>query len=305
MHRPPELASLVERVVLAAPIVVGDAVAYPLCTDVFGVDAMLLEEAVQQGKAKVTEVGEGGLVNEVQVAFAGPGCLLLIDGEEIVGAKQNRILNASFLVPPGKQVVIPVSCVEQGRWRPVSASFDAACRVLTSSARRSKLTRLTDSLTTGRGYDAGQHEVWHDVSAFLQRSSTVSSTGAYADGVAKRSSRIERDLERLAPRAGQLGLAVVRGNTLVTLDLFGSARLYSRAWRKVARGILADADDGPRDPSCAADIVQNALAAARRLQLAGNNAPGCGRTLYGTDDGFIWSALAWRDRVYLAVCASA
>ncbi len=43
--------------------------------------------------------------------------VLLLDGEELVGAKQNRILNLTVLVPAHQTIVIPVSCVEAGRWR--------------------------------------------------------------------------------------------------------------------------------------------------------------------------------------------
>ena len=46
--------------------------------------------------------------------------VLLYDGEELVGAKQNRILNVSVLVEAKSALTIPVSCVEQGRWSHVS-----------------------------------------------------------------------------------------------------------------------------------------------------------------------------------------
>ena len=49
--------------------------------------------------------------------------VLLYDGEELVGAKQNRILNVSVLVEAKSTLQIPVSCVEQGRWSRASASF--------------------------------------------------------------------------------------------------------------------------------------------------------------------------------------
>jgi len=37
--------------------------------------------------------------------------LLLLDGEELIGAKQNRILNTTVLVAAHTEVTIPVSCV--------------------------------------------------------------------------------------------------------------------------------------------------------------------------------------------------
>ena len=41
----------------------------------------------------------------------GPTC-----GEQLAGGKQNRVLNASILVPAKSELPIPVTCVERGRW---------------------------------------------------------------------------------------------------------------------------------------------------------------------------------------------
>jgi hypothetical protein len=51
---------------------------------------------------------------------------LIVEGEELLGAKQNRIVNATFLVAGKTEIVIPVSCVEQRRWRYDSESFASA-----------------------------------------------------------------------------------------------------------------------------------------------------------------------------------
>ena len=66
---------------------------------------------------RITEVREGGSVPDLRVANLGDVPLLLLDGEQLVGAKQNRILNMTVLVAAQSEVTIPVSFVEQGRWR--------------------------------------------------------------------------------------------------------------------------------------------------------------------------------------------
>jgi len=85
----------------------------------------LAGEALAAGTLRVSEVSEGGHVPELAVVNDSTEAVLLLDGEELVGAKQNRILNTSVLVPPGAKVVIPVSCVEQGRWDYRSADFSS------------------------------------------------------------------------------------------------------------------------------------------------------------------------------------
>jgi ARG and Rhodanese-Phosphatase-superfamily-associated Protein domain len=38
------------------------------------------------------------------------------DGQELVGAKQNRVLNVTVLIEAESEVLLPLSCVEEGRW---------------------------------------------------------------------------------------------------------------------------------------------------------------------------------------------
>ena len=64
----------------------------------------------------VREVGEAGLVPELLVENPLAEDVLLYDGEELLGAKQNRILNVTVLVGGRSKLPIPVSCVEEGRW---------------------------------------------------------------------------------------------------------------------------------------------------------------------------------------------
>ena len=97
-----------------------------------------LKDAVGAGVARVTEISEGGSVPELLVVNDGPRPVLLVDGEELVGARQNRIVNITLLVPAHGKLHIPVSCVEAGRW-----SYRAAnSRPLTArSTRRADATR--------------------------------------------------------------------------------------------------------------------------------------------------------------------
>ena len=74
-----------------------------------------LDEALPRGLV-ITETSDAGSVPELAVVNPLDDNVLLYDGEELVGAKQNRILNVSVLVGAGAKLPIPVSCVEQGRW---------------------------------------------------------------------------------------------------------------------------------------------------------------------------------------------
>jgi len=55
-----------------------------------------------------------GSVPDLLVDNRGDVRVLFLEGEELIGAKQNRILNTSVLVPAHSKIKIPVSCVEPG-----------------------------------------------------------------------------------------------------------------------------------------------------------------------------------------------
>jgi len=55
-------------------------------------------------------------VPELKVISQSDRPILLLDGEELVGAKQNRVLNTTILLREKAETNIQVSCVEQGRW---------------------------------------------------------------------------------------------------------------------------------------------------------------------------------------------
>ena len=61
-----------------------------------------LDEAIAAGAARVTEISHAGSVPELCFVNEGDLPVLLLDGEELSGAKQNRILNLTILCPPRK-----------------------------------------------------------------------------------------------------------------------------------------------------------------------------------------------------------
>jgi hypothetical protein len=71
------------------PLVETEAIPQPYLT---------LDEALEQHLARVTELTESGVVPELRFDNLSDQRILLLDGEELVGAKQNRVLNITILV---------------------------------------------------------------------------------------------------------------------------------------------------------------------------------------------------------------
>ena len=77
---------------------------------------MLLGTAIEREEAVVEEVDEDGEVANLSVSNRATRPILIPEGEILVGAKQNRVVNVSVLVASGSTFTLPDSCVEQGRW---------------------------------------------------------------------------------------------------------------------------------------------------------------------------------------------
>ena len=83
---------------------------------------------------------------ELKVLNRADVSVLLLDGEELVGAKQNRVLNTSILLKAQSEGVIPVSCTEHGRWSYMSAEFAASDDVMSPTLRSLKMRSVSASL---------------------------------------------------------------------------------------------------------------------------------------------------------------
>ena len=119
-------------------------------------DYVSLDEALAGG-LYISDVDEAGDVGELAVRNPLDRGVLLYDGEELVGAKQNRILNVSVLLGAGSTARIPVSCVERGRWSWRDRSFRSAGHVAGPELRRHKAASLrANALARG----AAQGTVW-------------------------------------------------------------------------------------------------------------------------------------------------
>src|SRR6186997_445714 len=136
-----------------------------------------LDEALPRG-FRVDEASNAGTVPELVVHNPTDTRVLLYDGEELVGAKQDRILNVTVLVEAGAKLPIPVSCVEQGRWSRQSDAFGSARHISHSHLRRRKAETLAaQPLALG----LVQGDVWNEVRDKQDRMGVRSRTAANRD----------------------------------------------------------------------------------------------------------------------------
>lgn len=189
---------------------------------------------------RITEVSEGGSVPELRVANLGDLPLLLLDGEQLVGAKQNRILNMTVLVAALSQVTIPVSCVEQGRWRYQDRRSAPSDFSLYASLRAKKSAWVSRSLREGRGHAADQQGVWEGLADVADEHQIRSTTGAMHDFYTRYGAEIAQAREALQPIPGQVGALAYVAGRWAGLDVLAGPRLFAKAWPRLCAGYAAD-----------------------------------------------------------------
>src|ERR1051325_11177327 len=74
-----------------------------------------LSDAVRAGTLHITEVSAAGSVPELRVVNDGKRPVLIIDGEELIGAKQNRIVNLTVFAPGSRPIPRTVTRFGRGR----------------------------------------------------------------------------------------------------------------------------------------------------------------------------------------------
>jgi hypothetical protein len=223
-----------------------------------------LDEALPLG-FRVAEVDDAGAVPELNVVNPLEDDVLLYDGEELLGAKQNRILNVTVLVASESKTRIPVSCVEQGRWSRRSAAFDAAPHAAYPELRRLKAQALaTEPLSLG----AAQDEVWSAVHDKARLHAVDSPTGAQADIYSAESVRLTEMRDAFPLQPGQCGAVFAVGEAFC-LDYVSRPDAFARLYPKLLNGYLLDAlgrSDHEPVGNGELDAFVSAVAKARRTR---------------------------------------
>ena len=203
-----------------------------------------LDEALAAGFVTVTEVSEAGHVPELTIVNNGPVPVFVLDGEELVGAKQNRIVNRSILVPPHTRLPLPVSCVEAGRWAHRSRAFAASGRAHYASGRAMKMEQVSCSLRADGERHADQGAIWDDIDAKTQRMAMrPSATRAAAAMYEQARADLDAFQAKLEAAPRQVGTVFAINGAIVGLELFDNPATWRKSMRKIVESYGLDALD--------------------------------------------------------------
>lgn len=267
----PAIASLLTSLRLGEPRVNNGIGLWPVFTESNPYPVYLtLIEALSLDGFKITEVSEGGSVPNLRVINQTPHHVLLFDGEELKGAKQNRILNTSILIAAGSALDVPVSCTEQGRWSYDSPEFSTSGSLAHAELRKRKAAAVSSSLEIHASHLSDQGAVWNEIEQLhmAANSSDSSKTRAMKDAYAGRQHELDEFTRDVPCHDGQSGLLAVIGDRVEGVDVLSRPEAYSKLHRRLVESHAMDfliRKQGmarkPLDPEAPARFLKNAATA--------------------------------------------
>lgn len=265
---------------------------------------LLLVEALARESVTISEISESGAVPSVKLDNHGDRPVLLLDGEHLVGCKQNRIVNTSILVPARAEIRLPVSCVEHGRWRSESRHFEASDRNMFAELRAAKVAQVTRNLHRQASHAADQSAIWDGIAAKAERLGSESASGAMSGIYRRREVDLDAYLGALAVVPGQRGAIFAINGRVVGLEVLDAGSTWDKCFANVASGYALDALDHhtslfPSTPASAAETFIGRLAEARESRFDG---VGLGHDLRFEGEGLVGLALVV-DRTVIHLCA--
>ncbi|KPK86664.1 MAG: hypothetical protein AMJ81_00675 [Phycisphaerae bacterium SM23_33] len=191
---------------------------------------LTMQQAMQE-KLLVIEELESPQVSRARfINKSGKHLIFLMAGEVVTGGKQSRTLATDALLGPDSATVLPLYCVEKGRWKG-SAAFAQISTVAPQAVRE----------RAAQG--SGQGEIWQEVARANRRlrSSTPSEDLAAAMTTPENLKKLAELRERIRPKLprGCAGVVVVREGDIVGADLFNSPELFAAMRAKVIDSYLS------------------------------------------------------------------
>jgi hypothetical protein len=297
----------------APPLRTGDLTLIPLLPapeyDKDTMGYLPLEEALQRNLVAITEQPQAQVPGLLAVSVADEP-VVLVNGEQVIGGLQNRVLNTTILLAPHAELTIPVTCVESGRWHGADyratqavadegdgAPQDGETRLRRQSAftsgdaayaslRKMHTKAVSSSLTSGAGHRSDQAAVWGSVAARLQDTETEAFSPSSAMEALyrapERASALRESLEALKRPEGAIGFVAILHGTPLGAELFADEALAAAYWEKLARSYVIEAlDAGAAETADAANPATEAgemglLADALAADVQVHPSPGLG-----------------------------
>jgi hypothetical protein len=284
---------------LGEPDVHGPLAVFPLS----GPEPRLTYVSFAQGRAAgvtIKELPGGAMVNDLVVLNPTDNAVLLYEGEEVLGAQQNRTFDVSVLIGARSDLTVPVSCVEAGRWDGSRSgeAFAPAPQTAYPELRRRKNLAARASVAAGMEPRARQHEVWEEVAAKSARMNVASATGAMHDIYDGRRDRLGEFRRAIHLHDGQTGALVLVGGQPAVLDHVSRPDVFATLHAPLVQGYALDAIEAGVDaPPPVAAVAEAFLRRVLEARVSQRDGIGLGRDLRFAERGVAGAGLVAGDEL--------
>jgi len=209
----------------------GNVLFVPIKGEDRGNGVSVLDESIAYG---TLEVKDPGVIDTAVIDYRGYNPLFVMDGEEIVGARQNRIFATSFLTERVEGLRVPVVCVEEGRWE--DGTYFATGTVCANPQIRSVIATTTfKSLKRRKEYKPDQKLVWKEVRKTLDRLNVQSKTLSLHDVYNRGMHLFSTDY---TPDEDTIGIMGFDGEGFRGMDVFSSHAVFKKLAKKIIQSYL-------------------------------------------------------------------
>ena len=239
-----QIQSYIGQIKVGAAQTYKNLTAYPVLSNhPSALDYITLDEALKQGLIEIAEIDKDGSVPELKLTNKSERMFLILDGEELVGAKQNRIVNTTMLIPPMEVIVTPVSCVEQGRWVYKSETFYSEERLASPALRAMKAEHVRNTVRESGEYRSDQGAIWQQISEKATRRGARSNSMAMAEIYNQDKPALKSYLEHFHLVESQVGAVFLINGKVVGMDCLGKTDTFAKVFKKLVESYALDAID--------------------------------------------------------------
>ena len=162
--------------------------------------------------------------------------------KSLIGSKQNRVLNVTVLIDARSETVIPVSCVEQGRWSYRTNEFGSARRTMSPDLKKKKSLSVRNNLRAAGSFASAQGMVWEEIDAkFARMCAEPSPTRALSDLYEKHQDTTEDFLRAFRPVDNQIGMVVFIDREIAGVEFLARFESFRKNHSKLVNSYVMDA----------------------------------------------------------------
>ena len=231
------------------------------------VDYLTLDRALADDVMAISEVSESGSVPLLLVVNRSDRPVFLMAGEQLIGAKQNRVVNTSFMVAARREFPMPVTCVEQGRWSYRSRDFQTSGTSSHHALRLMMAKQVHDSYAKFGRPDSNQGMVWREVARKLSHFKHRSASSALHDAYESVEGRLKQFHDDLTPGESWSGAVFCFGDQIVGADLFDKPSTLRLLWPKLVRAYAFDSLERERRGTVERSAVEEWLSGLSRTAV--------------------------------------